>query len=102
VVWTCWAAGSIVVASPCTNLTPWEVKVLATGKTTSLTLRLPKGIQMKDGLNWNRSDLATTVMSTPSPSSCLRLSAAVRPAKFPPSTSTFLVDMGRSFPEASS
>jgi hypothetical protein len=32
----------------------------------------------------------------------LRLSAAVRPAKFPPSTSTFLVDMGRSFPEASS
>ena len=71
-----------------------EVKVLATGKTTSLTLRLPKGIQMKDGLNWNRSDLDTTVTSTPSWSSCLRLSAAVRPAKCPPSTSTFLVDHG--------
>src|SRR5512132_3174682 len=80
------------------NLTPWEVKVLATGNTTSLTFRFPNGIQMKDGLNWNRSDLATTVTATPSCSSYFRLSAAVRPAKFPPSTSTFLVDIRRSSP----
>ena len=97
-VWTCWAVGSILVAAPWTNLTPWEVKVLATGNTTSLAFRLPNGIQMNDGLNWNRSDVDTTVTSTPSCSSCFRLSAAVRPAKFPPSTSTFLVDMRRSFP----
>ena len=59
------------------------------GKTTSLAFRFPNGIQMNDGLNWKRSDFETTVTSTSSPKSCFTLRAAVSPAKFPPSTSTF-------------
>src|SRR6266536_942563 len=92
---TFWTVGSILVASPWTNSTPWDVKVSATGNATSLAFRLPNGIQMKDGLNWNRSDLEMTVTSTSSPSSCFTLSAAVRPAKFAPRTSTFLFDIAR-------
>src|SRR6266540_3846622 len=90
---TFWAFGSIFVPSPWTNSTPCDSKVFAKGNTTSMALRLPNGIQMREGLNWNRSDFDTTVTSTSWPSSCFTLSAAVRPAKFPPSTSTFLFAM---------
>jgi hypothetical protein len=55
----------------------------------SFGLRLPKGIQMKEGLKMNRSSLETTVTSTSSCSSCLTARAAVRPAKLEPSTNTF-------------
>jgi hypothetical protein len=66
---------------------------LRQGKATSLALRLPNGIQIKEGLNWKWSDLDTTVTSTSFPSSCFTLRPAVSPAKFPPRTSTFLFDI---------
>src|SRR6266511_3568899 len=52
--------------------------------------RLPNGSQISEGLNRNRSEEDTTVTSTSPWSSCLTLSAAVRPPKLPPRTSTFL------------
>ena len=45
------------------------------GNVTLLAVRLPNGIQINDGLNWNRSDSEATVTSTSSPRSCLTLIA---------------------------
>src|SRR5437016_3752685 len=61
--------------------------------TTSFTFRFPNGIQIKEGLSWNRSDFDTTVTSTSVRSSRFTLRATVRPAKFSPKTSTFLFDI---------
>src|SRR5512132_3294770 len=60
----------------------------------SAGLRLPKGIQMKEGLKMNRSSLEITVTSTSPSSSCLTARAAVRPAKLDPSTRTLGATVG--------
>src|SRR5512133_3766522 len=60
----------------------------------SAGLRLPKGIQMKEGLKMNRSSLEMTVTSTSSCSSCLTARAAVRPAKLDPRTRTLGATVG--------
>ena len=52
--------------------------------------RLPKGSQISDGLKMKRSEGESTVTSTSPWSSCFIASAAVRPPKLLPSTSTFL------------
>src|SRR6266508_3464532 len=78
------------VADACTKSTSWDSKVGASGKVMSWGRRLPNGSQISEGLNRNRSEADTTVTSTSPSSSCLTLSAAVRPPKLPPSTRTFL------------
>src|SRR6266540_1489513 len=90
VVSTVRAAGSMRVAVACTKSTWWDSKVGSSGKVMSSGRRLPNGSQISEGLNRNRSEEDTTVTSTSPWSSCLTLSAAVRPPKLPPRTSTFL------------
>src|SRR6266536_6412355 len=80
----------MLVASACTNSTPCCSNVGVTGKVMSSGRRLPKGSQMRLGLNRNRSLGDTTVTSTSPCNSCLTASAAVSPPKFDPRTSTFL------------
>ena len=62
----------------------------ANGNVMSAAARFPNGSQISEGLNRNRSDADTTLTSTSPCSSCCTAYAAVSPAKFPPSTSTFL------------
>src|SRR5215207_59598 len=68
---------------------PGGLEGRASGKVMSWGRRLPKGSQISEGLNRNRSEAEMTVTST-SPWSSLDAEGGGEPAELPPSTRTFL------------